>query len=431
MKAPDPIREGVRGTIMIFALIVILASTLVLAGWAQMLMTAAIYPDTTAQGVKNRLALENARAMAREYMLVSLPSGATANNATWEASIAGGAWGACSVNAAASFWDSTNQLQGNPFSPIGGFSFVLTNLATFSNSVQSTPWRFLVKSRSPLLAGFPLVVHQAASTNLAWAPSSAIYYTNIVAIAGTVQLPFTSGTNLSGVGSTNGFLGYFAAPMSPYSATNQLGTAIDGITYSGATNTGFTNVTTNMIATRTNTTYWGGQISSAIDPTLTNAILYYAVPATTSTFTNLSSTRRTTYTNARITNLTILSDSETNVLHVVIPASNTNLNRITLSGTNNTRMVYLTKLGTNALTVLTATTNASYRWALASSFSNAAVSITAPSGGGRSLTITGGLRSGQTINVTGTLNLSASTNFRIGEQLTMDRILWIEDGRNR
>lgn len=431
MRAPAITLKGVRGTVMIFALIVILASTLVLAGWAQMLMTAAMYPDATAAGVQGRIAMENARAMAREYMLVSLPTGATTNNVTWEASIANGAWGACSINAAASFWVSTNQLQGNPLSPLGGFSFVVTNLATFSNSVQSVGWRFLVKSRSPLLAGYPLAVHQTASTNVAWAPSSAIYYTNMAGVAGTVQIPFTSGTTASGAGSTNGYLGYFAAPMSPYSDTSQLGTDINGVTYSGAASNGYTNVTTNMISTRTNTTYWGGQISISIDPTNTTSILYYEVPATTNLFTNNSSTRRTTYTNTRITNLTILSDSATNIIHVVIPANNTNLNRITLSGTNNSRMVYLSKLNTGALNLRTSTTNESYRWALGASFSNSSVSVTAPSGSGRSLTVTGGIRTDQTISVTGTLNLSASTNFRLGDEFVLDRVLWLEDGRSR
>jgi len=109
---------------MVFALVIILAGTLVLAAWAQMMASAALHPDSTAEGVKNRIALENAKALSRQYLLVSLPAGETLTNVPWQASISNGVWGGCSVNNAASFWTATTFIEGNPFSPFSGFSFI-------------------------------------------------------------------------------------------------------------------------------------------------------------------------------------------------------------------------------------------------------------------------------------------------------------------
>jgi len=436
MTPPAKLISRAQGAVMIFALIVVLAATLVLAGWAQMMATATVYPDTTAQGMKNRIALENARAMARQYMLVSLPGGETLTNVAWEASLSNGAWGACSVNAAAGFWTTTNQLAGNPFSLFGPFSFVATNFATLTNSAQSVTWRFLVRSRSPLLAEYPLVVHQTATTNLAWATNPyKIYYTNVLGYPGFPQVPFTSGTNASGAG-TNGYAGYDAAPLSTnYSYTN---VATNSITYTNATNTGATVLSTNRSGSTYTTNYSGGVLTATLNSTQTDSILRYDVPNPLPikvSFTNTASgnTYINTYTNAAITNLTIVaSSSQTNAMHIIIGGNNTSTTNLTLSGTNNTRMIYLNKLSSGALNLRTATTTNSYSWMFAASLNNSTLSVTAPSGSGRKLTLTGGLRSDQNINLSsGNMTLAPATNLDIDNELMADRILWIEDGRNR
>ena len=466
-----------------------------------MLMTAAIYPDTTAQGVKNRLALENARAMAREYMLVSLPSGATADNATWEASIAGGAWGACSVNAAASFWDNTNQLQGNPLSPIGGFSFVVTNLATFSNSVQAFGWRFLVKSRSPLLAGYPLVVQNPAnynSTDFAWVTNSTvIYWTNLLTnrpnISAAPQIPIAYGTN------TNAFLGFFSFPSNAFtfSATSQSGTMLTNVSYpintfysntavlvpppvTNGTNVtrnftngrvdatlsstqgapilrydvttvpnvfAFTNIVTNAYATTGTNYYWvrnNGRTNwysydEMLSDQLRNPTRVY-IPVV-GTVTNYSTNRYVdSYSNSSVSRLTIVGSAATNVLHVVIPEGNTSTTNVILSGTNNTRRVYLSSDSDTAVTVNTSTTNQSYAWWLAASMGSAPVTIRPPTGSGSSLTITGGIRSATNIahaNYDASnpklFFIPVSNSIPLGEPVDFigDRVLWLEDGRNR
>lgn len=435
MKSPARQISRVEGTIMIFALIVILAGTLVLAGWVQMMATATVYPDTTAQAVKNRIAMENARAMARQYMLSSLPSGETITNVAWEASISNGIWGGCSVNAAAGFWATTNQLLGNPFSPFGNFCFVVTNLATLTNGVQSNTWRFLVKSRSPLFAEYPLVVHQTATTNLAWATNPyKIYYTNVLGYPGFPQIPFTSGAEASGAG-TNGYIGYFAAPLSTnYDYTN---VTTNSVTYTNATNTGATVLSTNRSGSTYTTNYSGGVLTATLNSTQTDPILRYDVPNPLPirvSFTNTASgnTYIRTYTNAAITNLTIVGSSRTNAMHIIVAAGNNSTTTVTLSGTNNTRAIYLNKQSSGALNLRTATTTNSYSWVFGATLNNSTLSVTAPSGSGRTLTITGGLRSEQNINISsGNMTLSPATNLDLESELMGDRVLWIEDGRNR
>jgi len=456
MKPPIQLLAGLKGTIMVFALVIILAGTLVLAAWAQMMATAAAHPDTTAQGVQNRIALENARALLRQYMLVSLPSGASRVNVTWEASIAGGAWGGCSVNAASAFWSTTNQEAGNQFSPLGGTSFVMETLANLSNSVQTKLWKALVKSRSPFFLGYPVVLHNPVNTGssaFSWVTNaSVIYRTNVMTnrpnISGAVSIPFTSGTNASGAG-TNGFLGYFAAPVSTQSQTNASGEAVltNAITYTNyytnsaiPTSTNSTNVTG---GTNFTIYYTSGRAAARLSTSQTNSLLRYdvttSVPtySTTNKVTNGSGANRRTntyfryYTNMSLTNLQLAGTNITNTLHIVVASTNTNLTILTLTNTANSRQIVVNVQRTSAIELRTATTDASYDWKLALS-SLAPVNMTVPGGSGRSLTVTGGLRSDQLLSVnSGSLNVRSETNASFATDISSDRILWIEDGPNQ
>ena len=426
-----------EGTIMIFALLVILVGAVVLAGWAQMLATATVYPDTTAEAVQSRVAMENARALARQYILTSLPSGTTLSNTYWVASISNGDWGGCSVPASGGgFWTNTNYIAGNPFSPFGNRCFVVTNFPILSNSSYSSTSRFLIKSRSPQLAGYPLVVHQTATTNLAgsWVPANKIYYTNTIPFNDFPRVPFTSGTNASGAG-TNGYIGYFAAPLSAFSDTNAFGVEATGLAYTNASSTGATNTTTNMVGPRTNTTYWSGQTGLVLDSVQTNSIIRFDVPSRTNFYTNISASQRTTYTNTRVIDLTIVGSSTTNAMHIVVPTTNTTTTNITLSGTSNSRRIYLNKQSSSSLNLRTTTTTNSYNWCFGATLDNSSLTVNAPSGSSRSLTLTNGFRSDQDITLSsGTLNLAPATNASTSLEfieIIADRVLWLEDGRNR
>ncbi|MFA7345103.1 MAG: hypothetical protein WC003_12440 [Terrimicrobiaceae bacterium] len=501
MKSPGKHTAGVEGAIMIFALVIILTATFVLAGWVQMLATANIYPDAAAEGMKSRIALENARALSRQYLLVALPTGSNANSS---ANLPDD-WGGFDINASVNFWTNTNFILANPFSPFGNRCFTVTNLATLSGGNRSVLWRFFIKSRSPLIAGYPLVVQNPATTNLAWVPTGGnkIYWDDVTGFSEAPVVPFTSGTNSSGFG----YIGFFSSPMT----TNYSSTAAT-VTY--PTNTFSTNTAVLVPPAVTNgsniTRYFnGGSVAASIDPGQTNAILRYAVPGTiTNTFTfthtvtneymatntNISTNKQVytngtnhytkppktyrtakymanhpdltyypeyvlatnytystntitvtnyatnnytdNYTNSSPTNVTLVASAQTNTLHVIVPASNTNTTSITLSGTNSTRRVFINHAG-GSLTLQTATANENYTWWLGMTVSDASSTFTvlAPTNT-RSLTLQGGIRANRTININqGNLTLnsapeSVGTNAAAIEFVT-DRLLWIEDGRNR
>ncbi len=494
MRSPSKHTSTLKGTILVFALFIVLVGAMVLFGWAQMLATASVYPDTAAEGVKNRIALENARALARQFLLTELPAG---TNANIDAALTDD-WGGFSINGSIGFWTNTNYVAGNPFSPFGNRSFVITNLATLSNGSQTIVQRIFIKSRSPLLAGYPLAQHLSAAPIVAtWAPTTNVYYNETIGFSGAPQIPFSSGTTETGTGATNGYLGYFASPISTFSVTN--GTAVTGMAY--PTNTLATNNRIYIPPSYTNGTnvsnnFTGAKISATLSTTQGASVLRYDLPSqltnsflvsylvttvSTNTVTNVSTstnvittgtnyiwnsrhtriigtnytyttnysyttntyltnyyaTNRYTdsYTSSSITNLTIVGSTATNTLHIVIPSNCTSLTNIVLSGTINARKIYINNQSTTGLTLQTATLDTSYDWWLGATF-RSPLTIIAPTGGGRKLTVTGGFRSDQSINLnSGNLSLAPAPNATNTTadpiELISDRVLWIEDGRNR
>jgi len=426
-------------------------------------------------------------------VLSELPAG---TNTNISAALTGD-WGGFSINGSIGFWTNTNYIAGNPFSPFGDHCFAVTNLATLSNSSQSRGWRFFIKSRSPLLAGYPLAQHLSAEPIVAtWAPTTNVYYNETIGFSGAPQVPFSSGTTETGTGATNGYLGYFASPISTFSVTN--GTTVTGMAY--PTNTLATNNRIYVPPSYTNGTnvsnnFTGAKISATLSTTQGASVLRYDLPSqltnsflvsyivttvSTNTVTNVSTstnviitgtnyiwnsrhtriigtnytyttnysyttntyltnyyaTNRYTdnYTSSSITNLTIVGSTATNTLHIVIPSNCTSLTNIVLSGTTNARKIYINNQSTTGLTLQTATTTNSYNWWLGATF-RSPLTIIAPIGGSRNLTITGGLRSDQSINLnSGNLSLlpAAATSETLAPiELISDRVLWIEDGRNR
>jgi len=265
-----------------------------------------------------------------------------------------------------------------------------------------------VRSRSPLMGGYPLVVHNAATTNLVWAPTTNILWTNISGFPQLPPVPLTSGTNAS---SANGYLGYLGArTMTNVSATT-------------VTTSIYTNVVTNAGA---------NTMEAVLNPANTSSILRFT-PINTLTANNsgnrLTNNAGTFITNGtfRITALQIVGATNTNVLHIVIPTTATNLTSIILSGTNN-RRVYVNRAGNGTtLNVTTASSFAGGTWRLGMSMSNSPLTISPNAG--TTLTLQGGIRSDQSISVnSGTLVLASEPSPSNLESIA-DRILWLEDNR--
>jgi len=433
MKSLSEIRTGVRGTIMVFALLVILGGALILAGWAQMLATRVAYPDTADDGGKRRIALANGRALAREFLLEQMPSGESVAREYFLSNN----WGGFEFfSSRSNFWADTNLVDANPFNQFGERSFAVSNWCYLSGvGTNEEYWTFLVRSRSPLLAGYPLVVHNpstSTNTNNNRSPNrifGANIFTNTALYVGPVA-PFTSGTN------TNGYAGNFSAPMNTnYVAlpgyTNLSYPNSNGLSYTNATNTGAVVTSSSLVGSVYTTNYNGGRLTVVLNPTDSNSFLRYDVPdplITRVSFTNviLSKTYIYTYSNTTVTNLHIVGSALTNAMHVVA-TNRAALAAVTLVGNSNNRSLYISKSGGNLTLQTSGYTNGI--WALGLSLSGACpLTVTPPASA--TLKIRGGLRTDGTITVsTGTLTNSLETGSSM--DFIADRVLWLEQTRTQ
>ncbi|MEI6032699.1 MAG: hypothetical protein WCS65_00280 [Verrucomicrobiae bacterium] len=457
MKPTSKSGFGIRGTIMIFALLVILGGALVLAAWAQMLSTRAAYPDTTAEGVKNRIAIANGRALARQFLLeqMALDPGSTnrTNSFTPSCSLANN-WGGFYlffVSRDNNIWTNTNFSEGNPFSTFGGKSFVdASNTCWISNSADNREyWTFRIRSRSPLLAGYPLVIHSPGATNTNatandYRASACVLWTNLVGYSAFPVTPFTASTNTNGYATA----AFSAPPNTSYTnvATlnyTNISAVTNGIYPTNATGGTATTNTTNISST-IYTNYTGGNTTIVLDPSryytnasYSNAILRYDIPATVTNYPYLDAAAHRRYTNATVTALTINgTTSATNALHII--STNASLATVTLSG-NNTRKIYMNKSGGD-LTLNTANYSG-YTNYFALTFSAGAsgyhLTVAPPTTAPKTLNLRGGLRTDGNITVTpaGTLVtpviLSNSVDPTPGTNMEYmgDRIMWLEETR--
>lgn len=446
MKKPLPSFRGVEGTIMVFSLFLILGGTLVLAGWAQMLATRATYTTLTEEGQKRRIAMANGRALARQYVLNQMPAAGSFLGTNY--SLADG-WGGFDIQVPpVNPWTNTNFSVGNPFNPISDSSFVAATPGHVSNSAETNTWTFLIRSRSPVLAGFPAVFHNPTLTSdtnqFTNVTTYKIYWTNLVGLPNSPDIPFTSGVAASGPG-TNAYVGYFASPLNTSSGYIEVTAQTNALSITNYNTNGATFVSTNA-GPNTNTTitnYTGGSLTVVLNSTNTsaNAVLRYQVAnSMTNVYstTNVSGTKTyiRRYSNGLVTNLTLVGSTATNTLHLIADTSTTNLTALTLRGTNNTRRVYFYRNSSQDLTLKTETRSTNYTWwmGVTAVNTNADLIITAPTNTSR-LTLTGGIRTDRTITVNGMLNIISNnvppisgTNTANIETIA-DRILWLEEQR--
>lgn len=455
---------------MVFSLVIILGGALVLAGWAQMMATRATDTTMSVEAQKSRIAMANGRALARQYVLNHLPFANSFVGTNY--SLANG-WGGFVLQVPPDNpWTTTNLASGNPFNPISGDAFVVSTPCSIINDDETNTWTFLLRGLNPLLAGYPLVIHNPASAtaaNLAWVPAATarISWNDEIRFSHAPDIPFTSGSKDAGPG-TNGYIGYFASPIS----TNY-NYVTASVTY--PTNTFSVNTAVFVPPAQTNgntvTRYFnGGFVGASIGSNQPGTIVRYDVPSSitnmftftslvtnpyTATNTNISTvtnvlingtnyrtnnnTHKVTtnytyvtnytyttnyvtvtnyatntyidnYTNSSPTNLTIAASTDVNTLHIVVPSANSNLSSITLSGATSSRRIYIDHSG-GGLTLQTATTNENYNWWLGMTVVgfNSSFTVLAPTGN-RTLTLQGGIRTDRNIALNrGNLALTSSS----------------------
>ncbi len=153
-----------RGTIMIFALIIIAVGAIAISGWVYLMGGLSEYTDAMRDGMRRRVTLENSRAMANQYYRGYLISGAAQAAWTNYAFASGGnTLGGIGVGAAGAnplTTANSGDILVNLFGPAGasysdatyfaGFSTNLTANLSDGTTNGTIPWRIQVRSRAPM-----------------------------------------------------------------------------------------------------------------------------------------------------------------------------------------------------------------------------------------------------------------------------------------
>jgi len=392
VNAPHSIFCRREGSLLVLALLVVLVGAVVLAGWAQLLATKAVFAESASSGQNRRIALENSRSIARGYLLANMISNAIpATNIVTS-------WGNITVSPATALWTSSGAVGTNdaawknPFSPMERWGYYSTVSAVVSDGSQDHAWTFLIRTRSPVAAGYPLVLHKGSSRSglggITYSNQPYIDYidytgghgeTNVSGFPGFPQIPMTSVTNA--YSSTNAYLGYFGAPVSGTPA----GSPIIGVTTNSANGTITLDLTT-------------------LDDGSTNSLVRYEVPAAAG--------------NATIATLVIqgTATATDKAVHIVA-TNNTALTRVVLSGANQ-RRVYINRSG--AATMVLSTSGYSSAWPIGITLSGTEMSVSPP------LTISGGIRTDSPLG--GTVTLTPNSDPGALDAIG-DRMMWLEDFR--
>jgi len=400
---------------MIIALFVVILGAVILGSWAQLLATRQRFAESALAGQNRRIALDNARSLARQYILVNMVDGSIApitNSVTWG--------GFVITNSPTLLWGQTNPSYVNPASLFGSLRYgntinvELSAIYTDDQGVSRTDQVtnvFQVRTRNPVIAGFPLVLHNAAGVYVG-TPVTNIYWTNIVGFDGFPRMPITSGRSTN-FGDT-GYLAYLPSPPQP---TNEFRDHGDF-----PTNSNFVS-TTNSAGTNSI------QVILELAPTdsLTNSIIQYKLSANTLTGRFLTNGTPTTNTNNVMTNPPVTglilrgapSGDLNKVLHIVIGTNATSLTNIVLSGSN-TRRVYINVNRSASSSMSLTAANSPGPWRVGLTLSRTALTAF----GNPSLI--GGIRSDQPIS--GAITFTPETN-AAGLDAVADRVMWLEDFR--
>ncbi len=414
------------GAVLVFALLVLVVGGTILGGIAQLAVTQSLAGRAEWESSARRIRLENSRALARQYILSqawrgfgSLASGTLNNSETGGL----GGFSITNVDPPSGYWLSLDQDGDdriNPFNLLerGGFQSAWASGFLRTRSDDSTnglaTWGFQVRTRSPIAAGFAFVNHRPASNS--WTPSPRIDMSQsdyAVGFTTLPRLPVSSVTNTN-TGDTNGFLGFLLLPKAE-AAFGDLLSTVSGVQANALD-------PANPVAARIDVDldtfgYFSGQSDCQ----------FYEVPQATDVVTTVGGITTTNY-NVPVTHLLLAGTSASGgvPLQVVVPESNSNLTQLILSG-NNSRIVYFYRQGASSPTLSIGTTggNRSFRIGMT-------LECPADLNISGALEIQGGIRTGRLVTQsTGTFSLSPEASPTLKYDAIADRMMWLEDQRDR
>jgi hypothetical protein len=415
MNPPASIRLSIRGTVVIFALLVVLVGAVVLAGWATMMATRSLFPDAAIEAQKRRIAMENGRALARGYLFGGLTNGTIAAT---NISLTGGCGGFTVAAASINILSNTTPPSAyNPFSPGERSGFEQTIAGSITTASETNSWSFRIRGRSPIYAGYPLVMHLPADS----VPSSvdtpsALLWTNSPAMDFS-STNYQSSTNLSALSGGGANISPFPyvplAMESPAGSLSYSGQVQSTPISSGAitvTDDPLNGITVTSNATTQTVTIDLGVVNLTSAATIPGSVLLrYNINASSGNGTRI---------------LVLNGDAAASSLPpllIVYEAGANDLTTINLVG-NNQRRTYLS-ISKN--TPVTINTSGSAAWRMGMLLQGSASTWSLAG----TLTMTGGIRSNANISASGgSIHLQADVDPG-GLDSLADRMVWLEENR--
>jgi hypothetical protein len=397
--------------VLIFAVLLLSAGVFVLAGVAQLAATQALVGQGEWDSLGRRVTLENSRVMARQYMLsrmyhepISTINGASISSDLGGFAVTNG------VNASvASYWSnavlpsSSSDLRINPFSPMerGGFYPAAVGITLSNGTTEGARWSFLVRTRSPLAAGYSYVQQRPGERDFEGYVGY-IDATNFVGYGNNIPDVPVSSVDNTNEGSGSGYDGKFDVPASaasllPFPGTPTVQPIGDPVAPTGL----------EVVVDLSDDTYPVGSLPSS-------ALAYrYVVPASTNYGPNTINVTRVTL---------VGTDNGTTLPPLLILATNNPaLTSVELSGLNprnSGRRVYLNLRNVPGPVRLKEFTGSSVEWRLGVSSKGSNVDI-------NNVELIGGLRideDGPTLQVDG-------EDSPQGLDYIADQMMWLEDYR--
>lgn len=405
-----PAREP--GSVLIFAVLLLAVGAFVLAGIAQLAATQAVVGQDEWDALNRRVRMENSRSMGRQYVLQKMFSSVITNVSYTNAAGLGG-FTLSEAPVTGNYWttiSTTNtnvNLKINPFTLMerGGFYRVVIG-GTVTDGVDDLSWNFQIRTRSPIAAGYTVIQHKPANYNVS-SLANETPYIDMNELEQFIGFHEMARMRVSSVISTNanetdGYVGYLGVPI----GVAAYGFFAGEFTVPAADGNGLQMVVDLGLP----------------DPNEPTSVLLYEVPPQAS-YINTNTVPPTTNT-LPVTAVKLVGTDQVDrkPLQVIIPASNTNVNQLVLSGNNHAdwgRPVYVNYQRANnngALQVVT--TNVTGSWRIGITALHSDINFDG------AVTIFGGIRTdGQ---ILGNPSLRQELNPQ-GLDYIADRMMWLED----
>lgn len=410
-----------RGSVMIFAVLLMTAGVFVLTAVLQLAATQGLTGEEEWAAVQRRVTLGNSRAMGRQYMLTRIFRGTVPADPNQTSVTFTNALGGFAIQPAGSqqlsYWaalSTTNTdvvLNINPFNLMerGGFYREIFVGQFQEGDADPVNWSFALRTRSPVAAGYSFVQQRPANNNVSTLASPP--YIDM------------SGTNEQ-------FFGFYGLPRMPVSSVTNTMTRVTGDAngyqgfldvLEGASTYGFfTNATYSPRENPPQTLQVVLDLNAS-DPNVDTSVLRYDVSENTVAYTN-----GTNVLNLPVRSVVLLGApyAGQKPLHVVVPETQTNVSLLVLSN-NNGRLVYFNRTKTTDDGVpFSVSAQGATSWRIGLTMTQCRLRF-----GLSGVVVRGGLRADSTVTFPSGAVEIRPENDPGGLDFIADRMMWLEDYR--